>query len=50
MFGKFPVGSLVKTDVYWLFRASTFSLGSLNMLVCGFSTGILLVPDFSCLM
>jgi hypothetical protein len=27
-------------------RASAFSVGSLNMLVCGFSTGILLVPDF----
>ena len=27
MFGKFPVGSLVKTDVYWLLRASAFSLG-----------------------
>ena len=30
MLGKFPVGSLVKTDVYWLFRASAFSVGSLN--------------------
>jgi hypothetical protein len=30
MLGKFPVGSLVKTDMYWLFRASAFSVGSLN--------------------
>ena len=49
-FCKFPVGSLVKTDVYWLLKASAFSVGSLNMLVCGFRTGILHVPDFLCLM
>jgi hypothetical protein len=46
--GKFPVGSLVKTYVYLLRRDSAFSVGSLNMLVCG--TLILLVPDFLGLM
>ena len=43
-------GSLVNCDGYWAFGASAFSCESLLMPLSGFSTGILLCPDFFCLM
>ena len=42
-------GSLENCDVYWALRASAFSVGSLMMMLSGFSTGMLLSPDFFCL-
>ena len=48
--GRLSSGSLVNCDEYWVFRASAFSCESLMMTLSGFSTGILLCPDFFCLM
>ena len=42
-------GSLVNCEVYWVFRTAAFSCKSLMMMMSGFSTGILLSPDFFCL-
>ena len=48
--GRLSSGSLVNCEVYWTFKASAFSVGSLMTTWSGFRAGILLSPDFLCLM
>ena len=50
MSGRRPPGSLVNCEVYCEFKASATSFGSLMSLLLDFRTGILLCPDFFCLM
>ena len=50
MSGRRPLGSLVNCEVNCLFKASATSFRSLMSLSLDFRTGILLCPDFFCLM
>ena len=50
IFGRSPVGSLVNWEIYWEFKASATSAGSLTSLPLVLRTGMLLCPDFFCFM
>ena len=50
IFGRSPVGFLVNWEIYWEFKASAISTGSLTSLPLVLRTGVFLCPDFFCFM
>ena len=50
IFGRSPVGFLMNCEMYWKFKASAISAGSLTSLPLVLRTVMLLYPDFLCFM
>ena len=48
IFGRSPVDSLMNCEMFWEFKVSATSAGSLTSLPLVLRTGMLLCPDFLC--